>query len=143
MSSPLTPGLEVVENLLTAIRSRDLSGILNAYEESDELYVFLEGPRWSSQTFTEVSRGWTAWFHADLKIIAHEWIEGPEEITVEGLTSLQGILDLHTESPAQKKTLKVRGTWVLRKSLDAQWRIAHEHVSAPMEDPYGTGDWKK
>ena len=132
MSSPLTPGLEVVENLLTAIRSRDLSGILNAYEESDELYVFLEGPRWSSQTF-----------HADLKIIAHEWIEGPEEITVEGLTSLHGILDMHTESPAQKKTLKVRGTWVLRKSLDAQWRIAHEHVSAPMEDPYGTGDWKK
>lgn len=46
MSSPLTPGLEVVENLLTAIRSRDLSGILNAYEDSNELYVFLEGPRW-------------------------------------------------------------------------------------------------
>ena len=142
MSTANPPGLQVIEKMLMAIRTRDLAGILNTYEDSDDLYVFLEGPRWSSRTYTNVSKGWSAWFHADLEITKHEWIEGPEEITAGELTTLQGIIDLHTHSPAQTKILKVRGTWVLRKGKDGQWRILHEHVSAPMENPYGTGDWK-
>jgi hypothetical protein len=82
MSETLTPGHQIVENMLTAIRTRDLAGILNTYEESDDLYVFLEGPRWSSRTYTNVSAGWTAWYGADLEIYDHEWVEGPVEITV-------------------------------------------------------------
>ncbi len=137
------PGLTVIENLLSAIRDRDLVGIHNVYEQSSDLYVFLEGPRWSSRGYDSVSSGWTAWYDAELEITNHEWVEGPEEITTIDMSSLQGIINLHTKSPAQTKILKFRGTWVFRKSADGQWRILHEHVSAPMENPYGTGDWKK
>jgi ketosteroid isomerase-like protein len=142
MSESTNPALKVVENLLTSIRERNLQGILNSYEQSDDLYVFLEGPRWSSRTYTSVSTGWTAWFNASLEITGHEWLEGPAEITVGDLTTLQGIMNMHTHTPAQTKILKIRGTWVMRRGEDGQWRIVHEHVSAPMEDPYGTGDWK-
>jgi len=143
MSETLTPGHQIIQNMLTAIKARDLAGILNTYEESDDLYVFLEGPRWSSRTYTNVSAGWTAWYGADLEIYDHEWVEGPAEITVGNISSLQGIINLHTKSPVQEKILKFRGTWVFRLGTDGQWRIMHEHVSAPLENPYGTGDWKK
>ena len=143
MSQTLTPGHQIIQNMLTAIKTRDLAGILNTYEESDDLYVFLEGPRWSSRTYTNVSAGWTAWYGADLEIYDHDWVEGPVEITEGNISSLQGIINLHTKSPAQEKILKFRGTWVFRLGADGQWRIMHEHVSAPLENPYGTGDWKK
>jgi tRNA A58 N-methylase Trm61 len=48
----------------------------------------------------------------------------------------------HLDVADQEKILKLRGTWVLRLGHDGQWRIMHEHVSAPLENPYGTGDWK-
>lgn len=142
MTKPSTPGIDAIKKLISAITARDLSGILNAYEKSEELYVFLEGPRWSSRTYASISDGWAAWIKANLEITKHEWVEGPAEITDGEISSVQGIMNLHTHSPAQTKILKVRGTWVLRKGTDGEWRIVHEHVSAPMEDPYGTGDWK-
>ncbi len=143
MNKSLTPGLDAIKKLITAVGERDLAGILNSYEKSDELYVFLEGPRWSSRTYDSVSTGWTSWINANIHITKHEWIEGPVEVTGGGLASVQGMMNLHTVSPAQTKIIKARGTWVLREGADGEWRIVHEHVSAPMEDPYGTGDWKQ
>ena len=47
------------------------------------------------------------------------------------------------EVKEKKFAVQFRSTFVLRKNVENQWQINHEHVSAPLENPYGIGDWLK
>ncbi len=135
-----------VERLMDATVFKRLDEILDSYEQSEDVFVFLEGPRWATHGYPAVSTGWTAFIDADFIVRARRWIEPPEVIGDGGLACIQGIFELDTRVGDIDRTVRFRGTWTLRKSTDetdGRWRIVHEHVSIPAEDPYGIGDWLK
>jgi ketosteroid isomerase-like protein len=54
-----------------------------------------------------------------------------------------GMITLTVHVRERNFTVKFRATFVMRRNEAGQWQIKHEHVSAPLEDPYGIGDWLK
>lgn len=131
---------DAVEALIGAVAARRADAVVAAYEDGPATYVFPEGPRWSTVSGAAVARGWRAWLDAGNAIDAWHWVEGPYEGTEGDLAWVAGILDLDVRSGAGPRTLRLRGTYVLRRTA-AGWRIVHEHFSQPAPDPYGTGDW--
>lgn len=131
---------------MDATVAKRLDEIIDSYEPSEAVFVFLEGPRWATHGFAAVATGWTAFIDADFQVRSRRWIGAPEVIGESGLASIQGIFELDTSVGDLDRTVRFRGTWTLRKSTDetdGHWRIVHEHVSIPAEDPYGIGDWLK
>jgi len=51
-----------------------------------------------------------------------------------------GIIDMTIDINGKELTTRFRCSFVYRRVED-DWKIRHEHVSAPLEDPYGIGDW--
>ncbi len=54
---------------------------------------------------------------------------------------IAGLLSLETMVGSSPRILRVRASFVLQRNDLDQWQIVHEHVSQPMADPYGIGDW--
>jgi len=54
-----------------------------------------------------------------------------------------GIVELEVQIKDKLTAIKFRGTFVLEKDSNENWKIIHEHFSQPAEDPYGIGDWLK
>jgi ketosteroid isomerase-like protein len=133
--------LTALEAFMTAIEMREIPGVISAYEQSEDVYVFLEGPRWATHGYESVARGWSAYQNSTMGVLGHRWVEGPQLVGSESIVSIQGILDLDYTANGKSNVLRMRMTWVLRKNLDGKWGIVHEHASQPMPDPYGAGDW--
>ena len=133
--------LTALERFMRAIESREVQGVIQSYEPSESVYVFLEGPRWATHGHEAVSRGWSAYQTSPMAVTKQTWVEGPECIGSETLVSIQGIVDLEYTAHGKPGELRMRLTWVMRKGDDGEWRIVHEHASQPMNDPYGAGDW--
>lgn len=53
--------LSALEAFMVAIEAREIPGVLHGYERSEEVYVFIEGPRWASHGYENVARGWSAY----------------------------------------------------------------------------------
>jgi ketosteroid isomerase-like protein len=126
-----------------AVVEKRVADIIDHYTNSESLYVFVEGPRWSTIGFERVSTGWRAFHDAPLSVTAVEWIEGPFFQATEQLAWIAGITELHVQVGDEHKAVRFRGTFVLQPESDGQWRIVHEHFSQPAADPYGIGDWLK
>ena len=106
--------------------------------------MVLEGPRQATLGFTKIKKGWRDFCDSALSLHSIEWIEdGPLEETSGDMAWMAGIVYLNLTLRGKPFTRKFRSSFVLRKSDSDGWRIRHEHVSAPMIDPYGIGDWLK
>ena len=125
-----------------AVVEKDEAEIVSRYAETPALYVFVEGPRWSTVGHQAVATGWRAFCAAAMSVTAIDWVEGPHAGAVgEAGAWVGGIVDLHVETTdGARRTVRLRGTHVLERS-DSGWRIVHEHFSQPAADPYGIGDW--
>lgn len=53
------------------------------------------------------------------------------------------MIGLTVEVKGKGFTFQFRLTFILRKNVINIWQIKHEHVSAPLESPYGISDWLK
>ena len=71
------------------------------------------------------------------------WVEGPFEETSFDMVWIEGMIVLTVEVKGKEFTVQFRSTFILRKNAENIWQIKHEHVSAPLKDPYGIGDWLK
>ena len=56
---------------------------------------------------------------------------------------VEGMIGLTVEVKGKGFTFQFRLTFILRKNVINIWQIKHEHVSAPLESPYGISDWLK
>lgn len=131
--------LAAVERLLSAVVTRDVETLVAAYEPGPETLVFLEGPRSSTVGGERIAAGWRAWATAPFRLVGRRWTQSPQTLVGDGLVAVCGVLDLDVAGGGPDRVVQVRGTWLLRAGPD--WRIAHEHVSLPAADPWGTGDW--
>lgn len=132
--------LETAAYMLDSVRDRDLDGVLDCFDPSPDTYVYLEGPRWTNKGGERIRQGWRDYFKAPIELHGWRWAEGPEVHESGDLALVAGVIDYQFEGAGQPRHLKMRMTWVLRRT-DGVWRILHEHGSQPLADPYGTGDW--
>ena len=71
------------------------------------------------------------------------WVEGPFGETSLHMAWVEGMIGLTVEVKGKGFTFQFRLTFILRKNVINIWQIKHEHVSAPLESPYGISDWLK
>jgi ketosteroid isomerase-like protein len=132
---------DAIQRLFSAIVEKRVADIITHYADSPETYVFVEGPRWSTIGIKNIAEGWRAFVKAPLAVRSCEWVEGPFSQVTGDMAWLAGIVELTAQVRDRMRTLRLRGTFVLRRTSDDSWFIVHEHFSLPASDPYGIGDW--
>lgn len=131
-----------IEKFWDAVIEKKIDGIESAYIPSESTYVILEGPRYSTMGTTAIFKGWKDFLNSSIVMSGYEWVEGPYE-EIDGTTGwIGGITDLSLNVDGKIFSNRFRISFVMKRYED-DWKIRHEHVSAPMEDPYGIGDWLK
>ena len=125
-----------------AVMANDIQGIQDAYIDSADTYVVLEGPRYTTRSFTEIISSWKDFTSSPIQLTNTTWVEGPFEEIVGDMGWIAGIADISIKVETKEFTTRFRCSFVMLRTED-DWKIKYEHVSAPLEDPYGIGDWKK
>jgi ketosteroid isomerase-like protein len=133
--------IDWANRFIESILQERIPDIIAGYDPSDETYVFLEGPRWSTKTGERVAYGWAAFVDSPIKMVGKNWVEGPFAQVSGDLAWVAGILDMSVTAAGQSLVIRFRGTYVLRQLHPDVWGIVHEHFSQPTSDPYGVGDW--
>ncbi|BAZ48368.1 hypothetical protein NIES4103_09760 [Nostoc sp. NIES-4103] len=139
----MTTALEQINNFFHAILGKQVDKISQTYIPKEDTYVFVEGPRYSTIGHTNLAKGWQDFCDSALKLEKIEWVEGPFTEEYGQVAWVAGIVTLTVAVKDKINQQKFRATFVLQKNESGNWQIRHEHVSAPLEDPYGIGDWLK
>ena len=134
---------EIAEQHYAAAVEKRVEEILDNYVKSDETFVFVEGPRWSTVGFENIAKGWRDFCDSAISLEKVEWIEGPRSEISGDMGWIGGQVELTVRINEQLNTIRFRGTFVMRLEADGKWRVIHEHFSQPAADPYGIGDWLK
>ncbi|MFQ3633447.1 YybH family protein [Roseiflexus sp.] len=133
--------LQSLTAFFDAIVDRRIDDVMTMYRRSATTYVFVEGPRWSTLGYDQIAAGWRAFLCSPIQVHRWEWCEGPFVETWQESAVVAGLLNLETMVGSSSRTLRVRASFVLQRNDLDRWHIVHEHVSQPMVDPYGIGDW--
>jgi ketosteroid isomerase-like protein len=133
--------MEKVFQFFDSILQQDVLQICESYFPQADTYVFVEGPRYSTIGYPNIAQGWQDFCNSPLKIEEIQWLEGPFVEEYDQLAWIAGIVLIRVTLNQQVVQRKFRATFVLKKNEFGNWQIRHEHISAPLEDPYGIGDW--
>lgn len=135
--------IEITQDHFNAIISKEIEKILNFYSTSEDLLIFVEGPRWATLGYENVAKGWRDFCASAINMKSCVWIENLQAKVVGKMGFVAGIAELNVEINDVLKTIRFRGTFILEKEAEGIWRVVHEHFSQPAENPYGIGDWLK
>lgn len=139
----MTTALEQIDSFFNAILSKEVVQICQNYIPKENTYVFVEGPRYSTIGYTNIATGWQDFCDSALKLENIEWVEGPFTEECEQVAWVAGIVLITVAVKDKLSQQKFRATFILQKDEIGSWQIRHEHLSAPLKDPYGIGDWLK
>jgi ketosteroid isomerase-like protein len=139
----MTSAAATINEFYQAIIRKEVATICSNYAPSEQTYVFVEGPRYATLGRSNIDRGWHDFCDSALRLESVEWTEGPFVEETPAMAWVAGQIFLKVTLNGTNFERKFRATFVLKSSVEGTWQIIHEHVSAPMEDPYGIGDWLK
>ena len=139
----MTDLIELSKKHFAAVAEKKIDQILGFYADSQDLLVFVEGPRWATISFEKVAKGWRDFCDSAISVKSCEWIENLESKVFTDSGFVAGIVEMKVEINGELKTIRFRGTFNFQKEADGNWRVIHEHFSQPAENPYGIGDWLK
>ncbi len=134
--------IEASEDHFRAISKKETARIIELYAESEDLLVFVEGPRWATLGFENVAKGWRDFCASAITLKKCVWAENLRSKIVGKMGFVGGIVELTVEINDVIKTIRFRGTFIF-ENQNGVWKIVHEHFSQPAENPYGIGDWLK
>lgn len=135
--------IEASKGHFDAVKNKNIEKIIDFYAKSEDLLVFVEGPRWATLSYQNVAKGWADFADSAITVKDCNWIEFLQAKESGDLGFVAGIVEMNLDINGEAKTIKFRGTFVLQRETDEKWRVIHEHFSQPAEDPYGIGDWLK
>lgn len=135
--------LSTINAFYQAIIDKNVEAICATYVPSEQTYVVLEGPRYTTLGYSNIAKGWGDFCASPLSLQSIEWIEGPFEEATTDMAWVAGQIMLTVEVKQKPFSVQFRATFVLLKNNLDVWQIKHEHVSGPLSDPYGIGDWLK
>ena len=139
----MTTAIDQIDNFYRAIIHKEVAQICQNYVPAEDTYVFVEGPRYSTLGYSHIAKGWQDFCDSGLTLEKIEWLEGPFTEEFGDLAWVAGMVLLTVAVNSQIIQRTFRATFVLHKNAAGCWQIRHEHVSAPLNDPYGIGDWLK
>ena len=139
----MTNPIDQIDNFYQAIIRKEVDCICQSYVPNEDTYVFVEGPRYSTIGYGNIFKGWQDFCNSGLTLQKIEWVEGPFTEESGDLAWVAGLVLLTVAVNSQIIQRTFRATFVLRKNEAGCWQIRQEHVSAPLNDPYGIGDWLK
>ncbi len=126
-----------------AVIEKDIEKIINFYSETEDLLVFVEGPRWRTLGFNNVSKGWRDFADSKINVSDCEWADCIESQVTDKMGFVAGIVEMKIEIDGLISNIRFRGTFIFEKDSAGNWKVIHEHFSQPAADPYGIGDWLK
>lgn len=135
--------IEKTEAHFKAVINKNIEKILDYYSQTEDLLIFVEGPRWATLGYNAVEKGWRDFCDSAINVKSCEWVENLTAKTIGKMGFVAGISELKVEINGTPKTIRFRGTFILEEESDGNWRVIHEHFSQPAENPYGIGDWLK
>jgi ketosteroid isomerase-like protein len=135
--------LATINAFYQSIIDKNVADICHTYVPSEATYVVLEGPRYTTLGYSKIAKGWADFCESPLLLKKIEWVEGPFEETGADMAWVGGQIVLTVEVKEKEFAVQFRATFVLRVGEAGTWQIKHEHVSGPLSDPYGIGDWLK
>ncbi|MFN4145926.1 MAG: YybH family protein [Runella sp.] len=138
----MTP-IATIDAFYQAIIDKKSTEIAAYYVPSENTYVVLEGPRYTTLGHANIAKGWSDFCDSPLLLQKIEWVEGPFEEAISTMAWVAGQIILTVEVKGKTFTVQFRATFVLLQNKEGRWQIKHEHVSGPLPDPYGIGDWLK
>jgi ketosteroid isomerase-like protein len=139
----MNTAVATINEFYHAIIRKEVATICSNYAPSEQTYVFVEGPRYSTLGRANIDKGWHDFCDSALTLESVKWTEGPFVEETPAMAWVGGLIVLKVRLNDTTFERKFRATFVLKLASDGRWQIIHEHVSAPMEDPYGIGDWLK
>ncbi|HET7466482.1 MAG TPA: SgcJ/EcaC family oxidoreductase [Candidatus Dormibacteraeota bacterium] len=128
---------EMLDRYRTAVHDKDVESFLSLYD--DEVTVFDMWGRWAYRGLADWRAMATEWFGSlgadlsspefhDVRITAGDGVAAAHAfLTYRGLSA----------DGKELRAMDNRITWVLRRNHDGEWKIIHEHTSAPAD--FGTG----
>lgn len=131
-----------ITKFFNAIIKEDIEEIKNGYIQDERTYVVLEGPRLATKGYKMIAEGWSDFTTSPIAMTKIVWTDGPFEEIVGDMGWISGITELYLNVGGKEVFNTFRSSFVMKKE-NGDWKIRHEHVSAPHPDPYGVGDWKK
>ena len=125
----------MLERYAAAVRAKDVDAFVGLY--ADDVRTFDLWSVWSYDG-KDAFRGMVSeWFGSleDHEVVAVAFDdvrtqEGPDVGAISAFTTYAAVAPDGTEL----RSMNNRLTWVLRKDADGEWKIAHEHTSAPAGD---------
>ncbi|NER48490.1 MAG: nuclear transport factor 2 family protein [Symploca sp. SIO1A3] len=135
--------IDQINSFFQSVIRQEVAQICQNYVPDEETYVFVEGPRYSTLGYTKIAKGWGDFFDSGIKEEKCEWLEGPFTEESGDLAWVAGLILVTLTVKGKPIQGKFRATFVLKKNEAHQWQIRHEHLSAPIDDPFGVGDWLK
>ena len=135
--------IELTKTHFGAVKEKNIEKIINYYSKTEDLLVFVEGPRWQTLGIEKVAKGWRDFVETEIYVKHCSWIEFLQTKKTENMGFVAGIVEMDLEIGGKELKIKFRGTFIFEKGKDKIWRVIHEHFSQPAADPYGIGDWLK
>lgn len=135
--------IELSRKHFDSVSRKKIDEIINAYAASEDLLVFVEGPRWATVEFKNVSKGWCDFVASEIAVESCNWVENLQSKIAGEMGFVAGVVELKVKIKNETKTIRFRGTFVFERNAGNEWKIIHEHFSQPAADPYGIGDWLK
>jgi ketosteroid isomerase-like protein len=133
---------DFISHFYQSIIDKKVDDIIACYQNSEDVYVILEGPRLSTKGITKIAQGWRDFCNSTIELHDINWEDGPYVYETTQCASLIGIIKMVGLIGGNQFEIIFRASFVL--SIDnKQFNIVHEHVSGALSDPYGIGDWKK
>jgi ketosteroid isomerase-like protein len=135
--------VETINGFYAAIIDKRVEDIRKSYVYSENTYVILEGPRYTTLGYEKIAKGWGDFCNSPLTLEKIVWVEGPFVEESGDMAWVAGMIVLTVAAKGKEFSVQFRASFVLRQNEWGTWQIRHEHVSAPLPDPYGIGDWLK
>ena len=126
---------EILAAYAAAVRAKDVDAFVGLY--SDDVRTFDLWEQWTydgKEALRAMVAEWFGSLPADEEVV----IRFDEVRTQAGLdvAAVSAFTTFAAESPdgTELRSMNNRLTWILRREADGDWKIAHEHTSAPAGD---------
>jgi uncharacterized protein (TIGR02246 family) len=124
----------MLEAYAAAMRAKDVDAFVSLY--ADDVRTFDLWSAWSYDGKDAFRRMVTEWFGSlgnDVVAVEYEEVRTQAGEDVTGVSAFLTFKGLSPDGE-ELRSMNNRLTWVLRKDAGGEWKIAHEHTSAPAGD---------
>lgn len=128
---------ETIEQLFDryreAVHAKDVDAFASLFD--DDVHVFDMWGRWSYDGLDEWRKMAAEWFGSLGSDTAVVEFDDVQTIVGDGVAAAHAFVTFKGVSAdgVESRSMNNRLTWTLRKTDDGEWKVIHEHTSAPID----------